>query len=237
MERYERQILMEEIGQEGQQRLSNARVLVVGAGGLGSPVLTYLAAAGVGYIRVVDYDHLSESNLNRQTLYNSEHLGLLKVDLAKKRLLELNPTIEIEAISQKLTTDNIDILLTDIDVVIDCVDNIATRLIINRNAVGLDIPLVEGGVEGFYGFASVITKATPCLECMGYRDNRPKKTAPVIGVTAGVIGTIQAMECIKLLVGIPSDLAGKMVQYDGLKQTMQHIQLRINPGCSVHGQL
>lgn len=236
MERYERQVLMEDIGETGQDLLGKARVLVVGAGGLGSPVLTYLAAAGVGYIRIVDFDHLTESNLNRQTLYGEKSIGSLKVELAKKRLLDLNATINIEAIFHQLTTDNIESMLIDIDVVLDCVDNVATRLIINRACIEKDIPLVEGGVQGFYGSLSIVTRDSACLECMGYKDNRPKATAPVIGVTAGVIGSMQAMECIKMIVGQPSELVGKMVQYDGLKQTMTHIKMEINPKCSVHNR-
>jgi len=235
-ERYIRQIMLEEVGEEGQEKLKNGKVLVVGAGGLGSPVLTYLACAGVGYIRVIDYDHVSESNLNRQFLYGSNDIGKNKAKTAKEYLSIKNPEITIEAIEEKITEENVNRFLEEMDIVVDCVDNVKTRLIMNKACMKKDIPLIEGGVEGFYGFATMITRNSPCLECMGYNDNKTNRVSPVIGVTAGIIGLFEANECIRWLLGLETDLLGKYLQYNGEKLTIKKINVKINPECEIHKQ-
>jgi len=232
--RYERQLLMKEISYSGQENLKNARVLVIGAGGLGCPVLTYLVCAGVGYIRIVDNDVISESNLNRQFLFGESDIGKEKATTAKKVLNVQNPEIIIEANVQRVTNENVDILLESIDIVVDCVDNIETRLIMNRTCIRNNIPLIEAGIEGFYGFVTIIRRETACLECMGFYEGETNKTSPVIGVTAGVIGSLQANECIKMILGLDSDLNGKLLEYDGLNCTLEKIEVLKSPDCSVH---
>lgn len=233
--RYERQLLLEDIGEAGQARLGSAKVLVVGAGGLGCPALTYLAAAGVGHIVVVDDDLVTMSNLNRQVLYGRDDLGKKKAITAAKRLRRLNDEIEITPISKRVTEENVRDLLKEVDLVVDCVDNVATRLLLNRTCLDQGIPLVEGGVHGFYGFATVIKKGYACLECMGYEeDQEARGPVPVIGATAGVIGTIEASECIRLLLGFDATLLGKILQYDGIQHTMTKVPIKINPRCDRH---
>lgn len=232
--RYERQIMMDEIGVIGQDRLKASKVLVVGAGGLGSPVLTYLVAAGVGRIHIIDNDLISTSNLNRQFLYGPMDVGRYKAEIAAVKLSENNPEITVSGHTQRLNVDNVDAMLTDIDVVVDCVDNVETRLILNKACLNHNIPLVEGGVEGFYGFVTVIGRESACLECMGYSATEAKGPSPVIGVTAGVIGCIQAQECIKLLLGLGSELYGASLQYDGIKQRTRRIPIHIDANCKLH---
>lgn len=232
--RYERQLLMKGISYSGQENLKNARVLVIGAGGLGCPVLTYLVCAGVGYIRIVDNDVISESNLNRQFLFGESDIGKEKATTAKKVLNVQNPEIIIEANVQRVANENVDILLESIDIVVDCVDNIETRLIMNRTCIRNNIPLIEAGIEGFYGFVTIIRRETACLECMGFYEGENNKTSPVIGVTAGVIGSLQANECIKMILGLDSDLNGKLLEYDGLNSTLEKIEVLKSPDCSVH---
>jgi len=235
--RYSRQLLLDEVGEEGQKRLKEASVLVVGAGGLGCPVLTYLTCAGVGYIRVVDHDIISESNLNRQFLYGPIDIGKGKAHTVKEHLLRQNPEITIDAIQERVSLENVERLLDGIQIVVDCVDNIRTRLILNRACLEKSIPLIDGGVEGFYGFATVITRDSACLECMGFIEGKPTGPAPVIGITAGVIGMFEANECIRMLLGFTSELNGKYLQYNGKKQTIQKIEVKINPNCSVHNAI
>ncbi len=236
-ERYSRQLLMEEVGEAGQEKLKNAKVLVVGAGGLGCPVLVYLACAGVGFLRVIDHDIISESNLNRQFLYGPEDIGKAKALTAKKQLLRQNPDIEVDAVHAELTEANIAQLLEDIDIVVDCVDNITTRLILNSACLERGIALIEGGVEGFYGFAAVIDRSTACLECMGFYEDQSSGPAPVIGITAGIIGMLEANACICCLLGHQAELLGHILQYDGIKQTLRKVKVKINPCCGVHKRI
>ncbi|SHH52303.1 HesA/MoeB/ThiF family protein [Clostridium grantii] len=232
--RYSRQILLDDIGELGQRKLNKAKVLVIGAGGLGCPVLTYLICAGVGNIRIVDCDIISESNLNRQFLYGPGDIGKEKVFTAKHYLNKQNPEVIIEAFNDRVNEDNIQRLIDGIDIVVDCVDNITTRLITNSACLEKNIPLVDGGVEGFYGFATVVKRDSACLECMGFYEGNPKEPAAVVGVTAGIIGSFEANECIRILLGYKSDLEGKFLQYDGKKQTIQKVHVKIDPNCSAH---
>lgn len=232
--RYERQLLMDDVGIEGQSKLSKAKVLVVGAGGLGCPALTYLAAAGVGHIVLVDDDQVSLSNLNRQFLYGADDIGKNKAKAARACLIKQNNEIEITAVEDRLSVDNVSELLKKVDVVVDCVDNVATRLLINAHCLKAGIPLVEGGVQGFYGFVTVVTKEGACLECMGYEDQPSRGQQPVIGVTAGTIATIEASECIRILLGYESSLVGKILQYDGVKQTMTKVVIKRSQSCNLH---
>lgn len=234
MMRYERQILIKEIGEKGQNTLMRSKVTVIGAGGLASPVLTYLACAGVGTITLIDYDRVSESNLNRQFLYHEKDIGTLKAIIAKDVLNELNSQITINSVSEKLDENNIGQIISGSDVVIDCVDNVETRLIVNRACLKQDIPLVEGGVSGFYGFVMSVKRDFPCLECIGYGNTKLKRPGPVLGAAVGVIGSLQAVECIKILLGLEEVLYGRMLNYDGLSVSFDLVDLQKNDLCEAH---
>ena len=166
--RYDRQIRMPEIGTEGQRKLEQSVVTVIGCGGLGAPVLTYLVQAGVGTVRIADGDTVSISNLNRQFLHWEEDIGKEKVHSAAEKLRRLNPQIRVETFPFYLTEDNADRILSGSDVVVDCVDSLAGRLLVGRQCLARDIPLVEGAVQGFYGYVLDISRKTACLECLGY---------------------------------------------------------------------
>lgn len=234
MERYQRQILIPQIGEEGQRLLAAARVTVIGAGGLGCPVLTYLAEAGVGHIRCLDDDVISRSNLNRQFLHQEQGIGQYKADSAKAALGQMNPSVEVEAVRARVTAENAEELLKGAQVVVDCVDNIAARLCVNKACLKQRIPLVEGGISGFYGFATVIVQDSACLECMGYHEGMDGQTVPALGAAAGVIGSLMANECLKLILGAGQPLYGRMLMYDGLSGVFDEIQVKKSETCRAH---
>ncbi|MDL2224699.1 HesA/MoeB/ThiF family protein [Eubacteriales bacterium OttesenSCG-928-M02] len=210
-QRYERQMVMAGIGEEGQQKLSQARVLVIGAGGLGSPALYYLCGAGVGNITIVDADVVSESNLNRQILHGQEDVGKPKVISAQEMLNGLNPHVNIIPKQMLLAPENIQDTLMGMDLVVDCVDNAETRYMVNAACVGQNIPLVEAGVQGFDGYVlPIYPHKTACFQCvyptMGKNKEGP---IPILGATAGAIGAMQAATAIRMLVGLPV-AAGKL---------------------------
>ncbi|MCJ7785963.1 MAG: HesA/MoeB/ThiF family protein, partial [Desulfobacterales bacterium] len=201
-ERYDRQIMIGEIGQEGQEKLKRSRVVIAGTGGLGSPIAIYLTAAGIGTIRVIDHDQVALSNLNRQILHWEEDVGRKKVDSARTKLRNLNSTVEIQAIAETITEENVFGLVDGCDAIVDALDNLPTRYILNRCAIEKNIPFFHGAVNGFEGRAmTVIPGETACLRCM-YRGLVPQEKFPVMGVAPAVIGSIQATEVIKYLVGI-----------------------------------
>jgi adenylyltransferase/sulfurtransferase len=219
------------IGQEGQEKLKRARVVIAGAGGLGSPIAIYLTAAGIGMIRVIDHDRVALSNLNRQILHWEEDVGRKKVDSARTKLRNLNSTVEIQAIAETITEENISELVGGCDVIVDAMDNLPTRYILNRRAVETNIPFIHGAVNGFEGrVMTVIPGETACLRCM-YRGLVPQEKFPVIGVAPAVIGSIQATEVIKYLVGIGNLLTNRLLIYDGLKATFSEFRLNKNPDC------
>ena len=218
--RYSRQISIPEIGKCGQQKLRDAKVLIIGAGGLGSPVALYLTAAGVGTIGLIDYDIISESNLNRQLLYEEKNLGQLKVEAAAERLKGLNRNVCINTYAEKINRSNlaqISNIISGYDIVIDCCDNMETRYIVSDITESLSIPLVYGAIEGFCGYVSVFNDAT-CLRRL--RDLWPEEVpqngaeVPAIGTCAGVIGTLQANEAIKWICGFGERLSGKLITVD-----------------------
>jgi adenylyltransferase/sulfurtransferase len=228
--RYKRQILIPEWTQSGQENLKKARILVAGAGGLGSAILTYLAVAGVGKIRVIDGDIVELSNLNRQVLHSDKDIGRSKVDSAKEKLEALNPDISVEAIKEIITKDNVFELVGDYPIV-DAMDNLPTRLLLNRVAVKKNLPLFHGAVYGFEGRATtVIPGKTACLRCL-YQGVIQGKT-PVVGVTPAVIGCIQATEVIKYILGIGELLADRLLIYDGLSMNFSEVKLKKDPNCS-----
>jgi adenylyltransferase/sulfurtransferase len=227
--RYERQILIPEWTKVGQEKLKKAKVLVAGAGGLGSVILTYLAVVGVGRIKIIDGDKVELSNLNRQVLHTDRDIGRDKVDSAKEKLELLNPDIKVEAIKELITENNVFDLVGDYPIV-DAMDNLPTRLLLNRVAVKKNLPLFHGAVYGFEGrAATVIPGKTACLRCL-YQGVIPGKI-PVVGVTPAVIGCIQATEVIKYILGIGELLADRLLIYDGLSMKFSEVKVRRDPNC------
>lgn len=243
LERYSRHLRLPEVGEAGQQRLRAARVLVVGAGGLGSPAAFYLAAAGVGTLRIVDDDHVELSNLQRQILHTQARIGQPKVASAERALGALNPQVRVEAIAERVTTGNARRLLQGVDVVIDGADNFATRYVLNDACVELGKPLVYGAVLQFQGQVSVFDAGrrrgqAPCYRCL-FPAPPPPELAPncaeagVLGVLPGVIGLLQATEAIKLLLGIGQSLAGRLLNFDALAMHFHQMRLDPDPSCPV----
>jgi molybdopterin/thiamine biosynthesis adenylyltransferase len=237
LERYDRQIMIGEIGQEGQEKLKRARVVIAGTGGLGSPIAIYLTAVGIGMIRVIDHDQVALSNLNRQVLHWEEDVGRNKVDSARTKLRSLNSGVEIEAIPETITESNVSRLVDGCDVIVDAMDNLPTRYILNRCAIEKKIPFFYGAVNGFEGrVMTIIPRETACLRCM-YRGPVPPEKFPVIGVAPAVIGCIQATEVIKYLVGIGKLLTNRLLIYDGLKVSFSEFSVNKNPNCDHCGSL
>jgi molybdopterin/thiamine biosynthesis adenylyltransferase len=237
LERYSRQIMINGFGEEGQAKLKEARVLIAGAGGLGSATATYLAAAGVGWLRVVDHDRVELSNLNRQVLHRDEDIGKNKVDSAAKRLGEINPNIKIEAIAETITEDNISRLAADCDLIVDAMDNLPARYLLNRAAIEKKIPFFHGAVSGFEGRAmTIIPGRTACLRCV-YRGAVVEGSFPVVGVSPGVIGCIQATEVIKYIVGMGQLLTDWLLVYDGLNMKFTQFKVKRDPDCPDCGDL
>ncbi|MGY0504492.1 molybdopterin-synthase adenylyltransferase MoeB [Luteimonas sp. e5] len=243
LDRYSRQMRLPDVGIEGQQRLAAARVMLVGAGGLGSPAAFYLAAAGVGQLRVVDDDSVERSNLHRQILHTDAAIGQAKVASARERLLALNPQIRIEAVQQRIEQDNIDALLADADVVIDGADNFRVRHLANDACLRLRKPLVYGAVERFRGQASVFDAGrqpgvSPCYRCLFPEapvDAPNCAEAGVLGVVPGIIGLIQATEAIKLILDIGESLVGRLLQFDALAMRWREARLHADPDCPACG--
>ncbi len=236
-ERYDRQIMIGEIGQEGQGKLKRSRVVIAGAGGLGSPIAIYLTAAGIGMVRLIDHDRVALSNLNRQILYWEEDIGREKVDSARAKLKNLNRVVEIEAIAKTITEGNVSQLVDGCDAIVDAMDNLPTRYLLNRCAIKKNIPFFHGAVNGFEGrVMTIIPGETACLRCM-YHGPVPEEKFPVIGVTPAVIGSIQAAEVIKYLIGIGKLLTNRLLIYDGLKATFNEFAVNKNPECDHCGSL
>jgi adenylyltransferase/sulfurtransferase len=226
-----------QIGQEGQGKLKRSRVVIAGTGGLGSPIALYLTAAGVGTIRVIDHDQVALSNLNRQILHWEADVGRKKVDSAKVKLRNLNSAVEIQAVAETITEENVSELVGGYDAIVDAMDNLPTRYILNRCAVEKNIPFFHGAVNGFEGrVMTVLPGKTACLRCM-YRGLVPQEKFPVIGVAPAVIGSIQATEVIKYLVGVGELLTNRLLIYDGLKIAFSEFRLNKNPNCDHCGSL
>lgn len=232
-ERYARQIPL--IGERGQDRLFESRVFVAGAGGLGSPVLYYLAAAGVGEIVVADFDLVDESNLNRQILHGESRLSMPKVESAKMTLSALNPEIKVTAFFEKIDESSAEKMAKGSDIIVDCMDNFSARYVLNDYSQKAEIPLVHGAVSGFSGQATfVVPKKTACLSCIFPNVSTADKT-PVMGFTAGVIGSIEAGEAVKYLCGIETSLDGKLLIYDGKVNSFETFKVKKSAKCKVCG--
>lgn len=232
-EKYVRQIML--FGEEGQEKLKKARVFVAGAGGLGSPVCTYLAVAGVGKIIIADFDCVEKSNLNRQFLHHEKDIGREKIKSAEEKLLSLNPEIEVESIKEKITDENADSIVPPCDLIIDALDNFDTRHVLNRLAVERKIPLIHGAVSGYRGQATtIIPGKTPCLCCI-FPGSFKKEVFPVLGTTPGVIGTIQANEAIKYITGQGKLLKNRLLLWDGLSCSFSELNVNKTKNCPVCG--
>jgi molybdopterin/thiamine biosynthesis adenylyltransferase/rhodanese-related sulfurtransferase len=242
-ERYARHLLLPEVGARGQRRLEAASVLLLGAGGLGSPAAFYLAAAGVGHLRVVDDDVVERSNLQRQILHADADVGMPKVDSAEVRLSALNPRTTIEAVRERLDASNVERLLAGVDVVVDGADNFPARYLLNDACVKLGIPLVYGAVHRFEGQVAVFDAgryrgAAPCYRCL-FPEPPPPGAAPscaeagVLGVLPGVTGLLQATETLKLLLGLGEVLRGRLLHFDALGMRFRDTRLAPDPDCAV----
>ena len=232
-ERYKRQMML--FGDEGQERLKKAHIFVAGAGGLGSPVSLYLAVAGVGTITIVDMDLVDQTNLNRQILHFDRDIGKKKTASAKEKLQEINPDITVHAIDVKIDETNAADLVGEADGIVDAMDNYPTRYLLNEVAIEKEIPLFHGGIHGFYGQATtIIPGTTPCLKCI-FPKAPPKEVFPVVGVTAGFIGMVQANEVLKYLLGIGELLTGRLFIWDGMQAHAEEICVERNPGCEACG--
>jgi adenylyltransferase/sulfurtransferase len=224
-------------GEEGQEKLKKARVFIAGAGGLGSPVSIYLAAAGIGTIRIADHDKIELSNLNRQVLHWEENVGGSKVDSAAAKLTKLNPNIKIETIADTITEDNVSQLVGDSDLIVDAMDNLPTRYLLNKTAIEKGIPFFHGAVYGFEGRAmTVIPGKTACLNCLYHNAKVPKAKFPVIGVTPAVIGCIQATEVVKYLTGLGELLTNRILNYDALSMKFTEFTIKKDPNCEHCGK-
>ena len=230
-ERYDRQIMIRGIGEEGQEKLKQAKVVVAGSGGLGSPASIYLAAAGVGTIRMIDHDRVELSNLNRQILHWDKDIGRNKVDSAAEKLSQLNRSVKIEAVEETIDEVNISRLVAGFDLIVDAMDNLPTRYLLNKAAIDNHIPFIHGAVYGLEGrVMTIIPGKTACLRCV-YRGLIPEEKFPVIGVTPAVIGCIQATEVIKYIVGIGKLLTDRLLVYDGLNMKFTELAVKRDPNC------
>ena len=241
--RYSRHLLIPEVGDEGQQKLLNARVLLIGAGGLGSPASLYLAAAGVGTLGIVDADVVDDSNLQRQIVHSTERLGEPKVLSAKRTIEALNPDVTVIPYEERLTSDNVErIFSAGWDVIVDGADNFPTRYLVNDASVWHDIPVVHGSIYRFEGQVTVFEPgAGPCYRCL-FPTPPPPELAPscaeggVLGVLPGIVGSLQASEALKLILGIGESLTGRLLLFDALHTTFDEVSVKRDPTCPVCGE-
>ncbi len=232
-EKYNRQLILDNFGLDGQERLKQARVLIAGAGGLGSPISIYLAAAGVGTIRIIDKDVVSLSNLNRQILYNKKDIGGKKSLLAGNKLKKLNSDIKVEAIAETIDNSNVSQLTAGFDIIMDATDNFQTRYLLNEAALKIQIPFIYGGIYGMEGaLTTIIRGQSACLKCIFPSSPPPLPCqSPVLGATAGIIGCLQAMEAIKYLSHTGELLLDRLLIFDGLYMNFRKMKLNRNPEC------
>jgi molybdopterin/thiamine biosynthesis adenylyltransferase/rhodanese-related sulfurtransferase len=239
--RYQRHLLLPEVGDAGQQKLLSSKVLLLGAGGLGSPAALYLAAAGVGTIGIIDMDVVDASNLQRQILHNMDRIGERKVDSAKKTLTALNPDVNVVTYDVRLGADNVLQIIDGYDLIVDGTDNFPTRYLVNDAALIKRIPVVHGSIFRFEGQATVFAPYEgPCYRCL-IPEPPPPELAPscaeagVLGVLPGIIGSIQAIEAIKVLLGLGDPLIGRLLAYDSMEQSFRTFKVNRDPNCPACG--
>jgi adenylyltransferase/sulfurtransferase len=237
IQRYSRHIIMPEVGMEGQKKLKAAKILLIGTGGLGAPLGLYLSAAGIGKLGLVDFDTVDFSNLQRQVIHGTADVGRPKLDSAREKILAINPNVQVETYEAMLTSENALDIIPEYDIVIDGTDNFPTRYLVNDASLHLRIPVVHGAIFRFEGQASVFHPYQgPCYRCL-FPQPPPAELAPscaeagVLGVLPGIIGSIEAMEAIKMLLGIGEPLVGKLLAYDALTEDFRTLKLRRNPDC------
>lgn len=238
LDRYHRQIIFPDFDETGQEKLKNSHVLIAGVGGLGSLSSTYLTRAGIGHLTIVDHDHVELADLNRQILYQDENIGERKVDSAHKRLLGMNPHVEITPIFEKIQKENVLSIVKGAQVVVDGLDNLETRFVLNSICVKENIPFIYGGIDGFNGaITTIIPHKTPCLSCI-FRNTPTEKKGflPVFGFVPGFIASLQSMETIKLLANMGIPLAGKLLLFDGKTGEFLLSNLSKDSNCSICGK-
>jgi len=234
--RYQRQMIFPGWGEEAQQRVKNSKVFIAGAGGLGSPLSMYLAVAGVGTIRIADCGTLELSNLNRQILHDDSRINKNKALSAQETLTRLNPEIKVEPVTEEITDANTEAVIGTVDLIVDCLDNFETRQILNKYAVKTSTPMIHAGVYGMRGQITFIKPPeTPCLWCM-HTGTLPKTLFPIVGATAGVIGCLEALEAIKYLSGVGTNLMGRMLVWDGAAMEFMDLPQKKIPDCPVCGK-
>ena len=242
IERYSRHIILPEIGGTGQQKMLEARILLLGAGGLGSPAAYYLAAAGIGNLGIVDFDQVDLSNLQRQIIHSTERIGMLKTESAKKTIQALNPDVNVTLYNEKIDSSNIISIIKDYDYVVDGSDNFPTRYLVNDACVMENKTLIHGSIYRFEGQVTVFKpNSGPCYRCL-YPEPPPPGMSPncqeggVLGVLAGIIGNLQVVEVLKLILGIGEPLVGKLLIYDALKTEFRNLNLRKDASCPLCGE-
>lgn len=240
--RYSRHIILPEVGGEGQGKINEGRVLVIGTGGLGSPVAYYLAAAGVGTLGIIDDDVVDLSNLQRQILHSTKDIGKPKVESAREKLTALNPDCNVVTYKERLMANNVMEIIKDYDIIVDGTDNFATRFVTNDACVIIGKPFVHGGILKFAGQAlTILPGEGPCFRCI-FREPPPEGSVPtcsqagVLGVLAGTIGLIQATEVLKYLIGKGELLVGRLLMYDALAMRYREVEVKRNPECPVCGE-
>lgn len=240
--RYSRHLLLEEVGEVGQQKLKNANVLIIGMGGLGAPASLYLAAAGIGHLVLNDFDDIEVSNLQRQITFQQTDIGQSKVDISKQRLQQLNPEIKVRSINKQMSALQLGMELTMADLVLDCTDNMASRQMINKACVEAKVPLIVGAairLEGQLMFFDHRQSESPCYHCL-FPDSEEQtlncSNSGIIGPVVGTVGTLQALEAIKYFVGLPSGIKNKLKLFDGKSLDWQTFAINKDPLCNVCGQ-
>ena len=238
LERYDRQIRIKGLGKSGQSKLKKARVMVVGAGGLGCPASLYLVAAGIGHVAVVDKETVELSNLNRQILHWNDDIGRPKGISMMEKLRQLNPDVTVETVQKIVTTGNARQLVKGFTVVVDALDNWRTRFLLNKACVKEKIPFVHAGVYSLYGqITTILPGKGPCLQCILPKIPPEEEKFPVLGATVGTLGLLEALETIKIITGLGEPLVGRMLHFDGETMSFQEIKVERRRNCPVCGSL
>jgi adenylyltransferase/sulfurtransferase len=231
--RYDRQIILSGWGREGQEKVKESSIFIAGAGGLGSSVALYLAAAGVGCLRICDYGKVELSNLNRQILHLDDSIGKKKVDSAENTLVRINPHVKIVKLFEKIKHSNVSSLIGDAQIIIDCLDNFPTRYILNEHAVKVRMPMIHAGIYGLTGQITFLQQPqTPCLACI-FPSAPPAEVFPVVGTAPGIIGCLEAQEALKYLLNNESLLKNRLLIWDGENSIFEQVRVEKNPFCRV----